>query len=184
MTRSAVIVDHESQGPPPTNGHEGPVGDLGEMHCHGPARAERVCSDIFLGEAESGRSHPQALGSDDGDDVGCADGAEAMIGGIIADGGGRSTPSVAEAEEDVNAGPDRAGCGRLGVEVRDGLTADRILLIVKGEDNLSCPAEMLGGSVPGEEEVPNKEHVIHEGSELDRSAVASALCVFTGPDAC
>ena len=61
------------------------------MHCHGPARAERVCSDVFWGKAESGRSHPQALGSDDGDDVGSADGTEAMIGGIIADGGGRST---------------------------------------------------------------------------------------------
>ena len=62
-------VDHESQGPPPANGHEGPVGDLGEMHRHGPARAERVCSDVFWGKAESGRSHSQALGSDDGDDV-------------------------------------------------------------------------------------------------------------------
>ena len=106
-----------------------------------------------------------------------------MIGGIIADGGGRSTPSVAEAEEDVDAGPDRAGCGRLGAEVRDGLTADGILLIVEGEDNLSCPAEMLGGSVFGEEKVPDKEHEVHEGSELDCPAVAGALRVFTGPEA-
>ena len=79
-----------------------------------------------------------------------------MIGGIIADGGGRSTPSVAEAEEDVDADPDGAGCGRLGAEVRDGLTADGILLIVEGEDNLSCPAEMLGGSVSGERKSPTK----------------------------
>ena len=112
----------------------------------------------------TGRSHPQALGSDDGDDVRCADEAEAMIRGIIADGGGRSTPSVAEAEKDVDAGPDGAGCCRLGEELRDGLTADGILLIVEGEDNLSCPAEMLGRSVPGEEEVPDKEHEVHEGS--------------------
>ena len=107
-----------------------------------------MCSDVFWGKAESGRSHPQALGSADGDDVRCADGTEAMIGGIIADGGGRSSPFVAEAEEDVDAGPDGAGCGGLGAEVRDGLTADGVLLIVEGEDNLSCPAEMLGGSVP------------------------------------
>ena len=65
----------------------------------------------------------------------------------------------------------------------DGLTVDGTLLIVKGEDNLSCSAEMLGGSVPGEEEVSDKEHGIHEGSELDRPAVAGALRVFTGPEA-
>ena len=45
----------------------------------------------------------------------------------------------------------------------DGLAADGILLIVEGEDNLSCPAEMLGRSVAGEEEVLDKEHEIHEG---------------------
>ena len=43
------------------------------MHGHGSARAERVRYDAFWGEAKSGRSHLQALGSDDGDDVGCAD---------------------------------------------------------------------------------------------------------------
>ena len=59
--------------------------------------------------------------------------------------------------------------------MRDGLTADGILLIVKDEDNLSCLAEMLGVSDPGEEEVP-------EGSELDRPAVAGALHVFTGSE--
>ena len=64
------------------------------MHRHGSARAERVCSDVFCGKAESGCSHPQALGSDDGGGVGCADGAEAKIGGIIADGGRGSTPLV------------------------------------------------------------------------------------------
>ena len=96
-------VDHESQGPPPTNGHEGPVGDLGEMHCHGSARAERVRSDVFWGEAKSSRSHLNALRSDEGNDVGCADRAEAMIGGIITDGGGGIKPLVAQAEEDVDA---------------------------------------------------------------------------------
>ena len=103
-----------------------------------------------------------------------------MIGGIITDGGGRITPLIAEAEEDVDACLYWAGCGGLGAEVGDGLTADGILLIVEGEDNLSCPAEMLGMSVSGEEEVPNKEHEIHEGPELDHPAVAGALCVFAG----
>ena len=41
---------------------------------------------------------------------------------------------------------------------------------------------MLVGSVPGVEEVTNEEHEVHEGSELDRPAVAGALCVFTGPE--
>ena len=106
-----------------------------------------------------------------------------MIGGIIADGGGRSPPLIVEAEEDVNTCLDGAGCGGLGVEVGDGLAADGILLIVEGEDNLSCQAEMIGGSVPGEEEVPDKEDEIHEGPELDRPAVAGALCVFSGSQA-
>ena len=44
---------------------------------------------------------------------------------------------------------------------------------------MSGPSEMLDGSVPGEEEVTNEEHEIHEGSELDRPAVAGALRVFT-----
>ena len=52
------------------------------MHGHGSARAVKVCSDVFWGKVESGRSHPQTLGSDDGNDVRCADRAEAMIGGI------------------------------------------------------------------------------------------------------
>ena len=42
---------------------------------------------------------------------------------------------------------------------------------------------MLGESVPGEEGVPDKEHEVHEGSELDCPAVAGALRVFTGSEA-
>ena len=64
-----------------------PVGDIGEMHGYGSSRAERVRSDFFWGKAKSGSSHLHALGSDDGDDVGCAAGAEAMIIGIISNGG-------------------------------------------------------------------------------------------------
>ena len=62
----------------------------------------------------------------------------------------------------------------------DSLTADGILLIVVGGDNLGGLSEMLGGGVPGEEEIPDKEHEVHEGPELDHPAVAGALCVFAG----
>ena len=65
----------------------------------------------------------------------------------------------------------------------DDLNVYGILLIVKGEDNFSGPAEILGQSIPGEEEVPNEEHDIHEGPELDRPVVVGALRVFAGPQA-
>ena len=65
------------------------------MHGHGSARAERVRSDVFWGKDISGRSHLQTYGSDYGDDVGCADGAEAMIGEKITDGGGGIVSLVA-----------------------------------------------------------------------------------------
>ena len=73
------------------------------MHDHGSARADIVRPDVFWGETKSGRSHLQTFGPDDGDDVGCADGAEAMTGGKIADGGGGIVSPVAQAEEDVDA---------------------------------------------------------------------------------
>ena len=73
------------------------------MHGHGSSRAERVRSDIFWGETKSGRYHSQTLGPDDGNDVGCADGSEAMIGGKIADGGGGFASPFVQAEEDVDA---------------------------------------------------------------------------------
>ena len=81
------------------------------MHGHGSARVERVLPNFFWGEAKSGRSHSQALGSDDGNDVRCADGAAAMIGGKIDDGGGGIASPIAQAEEDVDARLDWAGCG-------------------------------------------------------------------------
>ena len=56
------------------------------MRGHSSARAERVRSEILWGKAKYGHSYSQALGSDDGNDVGCADGAEVMVGGIISDG--------------------------------------------------------------------------------------------------
>ena len=64
-----------------------------------------------------------------------------------------------------------------------GLAADGILLIVEDEVNVSGPAEMLGGSVPKEEEVPDEEHQIHERTLFDRRAVASTLCLFVGSQA-
>ena len=63
---------------------------------------------------------------------------------------------VAEAEEDVDACLDRAGCGGLGAEVGYGLTTDGILLIVEGDEHLCGIAEMLGGVSPGRIKSPTK----------------------------
>ena len=142
-----------------------------------------LSSDVFWGESKSGCSHLQTLGPDCGKDVGCADGAEAMIRRKIAGGDGRIASLVVQAEEDVDTRLDWAGCSRLRTEVRDCLTADGILLIVEGDDNFCGMAEMLSGNVPGEEKVPNKEHKVHEGPGLDCPAVAGALRVFTGLEA-
>ena len=109
------------------------------MHGHASARAERVRSDVFRGKSKSGRSHLKALGSDDGNDIGCAEGADVMIGEIIADGGCGITPLVVQAEEDADARLDWAGCGGLRTEVGDGLTLDGILLIVEGDEKFGWP---------------------------------------------
>ena len=106
-----------------------------------------------------------------------------MIRGKIADGSGGIATLVAQTEEDFDACLEWEGYGGLRTEVVDGLTMDGILLVVKGDDNLSGLAEMLGGSVPREEEVPDEEHEVHEGAELDCPAVVGALRVFTGPEA-
>ena len=73
------------------------------MHGRGSSRAERVRSDVFWGEAKSCCSHSQTLGPDYVDDVGCADGAETMIGEKFFDGGDEVVSPVAQAEEDANA---------------------------------------------------------------------------------
>ena len=65
----------------------------------------------------------------------------------------------------------------------DSLTSDGILLIVEGDENLDGLAEMLGGSVPGEGEVPDEEHEVHEGLDLDHPVVVGALRAFAGPEA-
>ena len=78
----------------------------------------------------------QTLGSDDGDDVGCAVGAEAIIEGEIADRYGGIASLVVQAEGVVHASLDWEGCGGLRTEVGDSLTTDRILLIVEDDENL------------------------------------------------
>ena len=84
-----------------------------------------------------------------------------MIGGIIADGGGGIATLVVQAEEDANAHLDWEGCGGLITEVGDGLAADGIFLMFKGDDNLGGLAEMLSGSVLGEAKLPDEEQEVH-----------------------
>ena len=52
-------------------------------------------------------------------------------------GGGGIASLVTQAEEDVSARLDWAGCSRLRPEAGDGLTADGILLIFEG-DGILC----------------------------------------------
>ena len=85
-----------------------------------------------------------------------------MIKGKISDGGGGILSLFVQAEEDIDTRLDWAGCGGLRTEAGDSLTMDGIILIVEGDDNLGGLVEMLGGSVPGEEKFPNKEHEVHE----------------------
>ena len=106
-----------------------------------------------------------------------------MTGGIIADGGGGIATLVAQAEEDADARLYWSGCGGLIMEVGDSLFVDGILMIVESGEILGVLVEMRGGSVSGEEEVPDEEHEVHEGPELDRLAVVGALRVFTVPEA-
>ena len=99
-------------------------------------------------------------------------------------GGGGIISPVAQAEEYVDALLAWAGCVGLKTEVGNGLTTDGILLIAKSEDNLGGLAEMIGGGVPGEELVPDEEHEVNKGPELDRPAVVGALRVFTRLETC
>ena len=47
----------------------------------------------------------------------------------------------------------------------EGLTADGIILIVEGDNNLCDIEEMLGQGIPGEEKVPRKEYKVQQGLE-------------------
>ena len=73
-----------------------------------------------------------------------------MIGGKFSGGGGGIAYPITQAEEDVDACLDWAGCGGIRTEVGDGITIDGILLIVKGDDNFCGIAEIFGGGVHGE----------------------------------
>ena len=84
-----------------------------------------------------------------------------MIGGEISDVGGGISSLVAPAEGYVGDRPGWVGYGGIRSEVGDGITADSIILIVKGDDNLCGIAETLGGGVPVKEKVPDEEHKFH-----------------------
>ena len=86
-----------------------------------------------------------------------------MIRRKIADGGGGIANLAVQEEEDIYARLDWAGYDGLRTEVEYSLTVDGIILIVEGDENLGGLAEMLGGSVPGEEKFTNKEQKVHEG---------------------
>ena len=70
------------------------------MRGYGSARAERVCSDVFWGESESGCAHLLALRPKGGDNNGDADQAETFRGRVVADCVGWSTAMLLLAEED------------------------------------------------------------------------------------
>ena len=55
------------------------------MNGHGSDRAERLRSDVFWVETNSGYSQLHTIGPDDNDYVGCTDVEEATIGGKISD---------------------------------------------------------------------------------------------------
>ena len=79
------------------------------MHGHGSARAERVGSNIYWGESESGRAHTFALCPEKGDDNGGADRAETLSGRVVADCGGGITTMLSLAEEDIDPCSNWAG---------------------------------------------------------------------------
>ena len=113
------------------------------MHGHGSNRVERVRPNIFWGESKSGRAHSLGIGLDYGNDVRGANRAETPSSRIVADWGGRSASMFSQAEEDVDACSDWAGCRGLRSETRDGLTSDGVLLVFQGEDDMGDVLERL-----------------------------------------
>ena len=67
--------------------------------------------------------------------------------------------------------------------MRDGLTSDGVLLVVQGEDDLGDVLELLDQGFCREGIVPDKEHELQEGPEMDCTLMAYALGLFTGPQA-
>ena len=142
---------------PPPGGHEGPVWDPCDVHGHGSDRVERVCIDVFWGESKSGCSHSLALHPDDRYDVKGADQADDLRGGVVSDCDGRITSMFSQAEEDVDARSNWAGCRALRSEVRDVLASDGVLLVVQGKDNMCEVLEPLVRGVRGKEGVTDEE---------------------------
>ena len=83
-----LYIDHESYQAPPPYGHEGPARDIGKMHVHGSARAERVHPGVFWVKSEPSCSNLHGLGPKDRDDVQGADQAEPLSSRIVSDRGG------------------------------------------------------------------------------------------------
>ena len=98
-----------------------------------------------------------------------------MRGRVVADCGGRIIDILSLAEEDVDPHSNWAGGRSLQSEVRDGLTSDGILLVVKGENNLRNVLEPPNWGILGEEGVPGEEDEVHEGTELHCPTMAGAL---------
>ena len=67
--------------------------------------------------------------------------------------------------------------------MRYGLTLHGILMVVHSEENLCGVLEVLNQGVGWEELVPDEEHELQEGPELDCPAVARVLGVITGKEA-
>ena len=61
-----------------------------------------------------------------------------------------------QAEEDVDARSNWAGCWVFQSEVRDGLTLDGVFLVFQGEDNLGDTLKPLDRGIRGEEGVADK----------------------------
>ena len=83
------------------------------MHGHGSARAERVRTNVLWGKSKSVRAHSLALRPDDRDDARGADGAATLSGRVVADCDSRATCMFSQAEEDVDARSNWAGCWGL-----------------------------------------------------------------------
>ena len=67
--------------------------------------------------------------------------------------------------------------------MRDTLASNGVLLVVQDEDDLCGVLEMIDQGIDREEMVPNEEHEVQEGPELDCPAMAYALGVFDGSKA-
>ena len=67
-----------------------------------------------------------------------------------------------QAEEDVDARSNWAGCWVFRSEVRDGLTLDGVFLVFQGEDNLGDTLKPLDRGIRGEEGVADKKHKLLE----------------------